>query len=116
MRHRVFANHLDGDVHQVTNDAVDFAADVANLGELGCFNLDERRFRESRQTTRYLGFADTRRADHQNVLRRDLAAQRLVDLHAAPAIAQRNGDGTLGLILADDVFVQFLDDFSGGHL
>ena len=56
------------------------------------------------------------RADHQDVLRRDFAAQRLVDLDAAPAVTQRDRDGTLGLVLADDVLVQFLDDFPGCHL
>ena len=38
-----------------------------------------------------------------------------VDLHAAPAIAQRDGDGALGRALPDDVLVELLDDFAGGH-
>ncbi|WZB73429.1 hypothetical protein WJ968_26735 [Achromobacter xylosoxidans] len=46
----------------------------------------------------------------------DLVAQRLGYLLAAPAVAQRDGDGALGAILADDVFVEFGDDFSGRHV
>ena len=86
LRHRLFAGHLDGDIHEVTNDAVDLAADVADLGELGCLDLDKRRFRQLGQAPRYFGLADTGRADHQDVLWRDFAAQRFVDLHPAPAI------------------------------
>ena len=40
-----------------------------------------------------------------------------VRLHllAAPAITQGNGDGTLGLMLANDVLVEFADNFLGRH-
>src|SRR5690606_31057204 len=90
--HGFLADHLDGDVHEIPDDAVDLAANVADLGELGCLDLDERRAREPREPTRNLGLADAGRADHQDVLRRDLAAQWLVHLHAAPAVPQRDGD------------------------
>ena len=56
-----------------------------------------------------------RRPDHEDVLRRDFLAQRLLDLHAPPAIAQRNGDGALGGVLADDVLVQLRDDLAGSQ-
>ena len=36
-------------------------------------------------------------------------------LHAAPAVAQRDRDGALGRVLADDVAVEFLHDFARGH-
>jgi hypothetical protein len=52
----------------------------------------------------------------QDILGRNLAAQRFVDLDAAPAVAQRNGDSALGFVLPDDVLVQFLDDLAGCHL
>ena len=107
---------LIDDVHEVANDAVDLATDIADLGELGGLHLDERRLREAREAPRYFGLADAGRTDHQNVLRRDFASERLIDLHAPPAIPERDGDRALGLVLADDVLVQFLDDFSGGHL
>ena len=38
------------------------------------------------------------------------------DLQAPPAVAQGNGHSSLGFVLADDVFVQFLNNFSGSHL
>ena len=39
----------------------------------------------------------------------------LVDLLAAPAVAQRDRDGALGVALADDVAVELGDDLLGGH-
>ena len=106
---------LDGDVDQVADDRVDVAADVADLGELGRLDLDERRVGEPRQPARDLGLADAGRADHQDVLRRDLLAQRLGDLLAAPAVAQRDRDRALGRVLADDVLVELGDDLLRGQ-
>ena len=94
------------------DDRVDVAADVADLGELRRLDLHERRVRELREPARDLGLADAGRADHQDVLRRDLVAQRLVDLHAAPAVAQRDRDRALGVVLADDVLVELVDDLA----
>ena len=108
------ARHLHGDFDQVLDDGVDVAADVAHLGELGGFDFHERRVRELRQTARDLGLAAAGGTDHEDVLGRDLLAQRIVDLHAAPAIAQRDGHGALGGVLADDVLVEFGDDFACG--
>jgi hypothetical protein len=56
------------------------------------------------------------RANHQNILGRYFTAQRFVYQHAAPAVSEGDRDCALGLVLANDVFVQFLDDFSGCHL
>ncbi len=116
LRHLVLARHLDGDVHQIADDAVDFAPDVSHLGEFRRLDLDKRRPCQFRQASGDLGLADTGRTDHQDILRRDFAAKWLVDLHTSPAIAKGDRDSAFGVILADDVLVQFLDDFSGGHL
>src|SRR6185503_12509811 len=113
--HGFLARHLDGHVDQVAHDRVDVAADVADLREFRRLDLDERRVRELREPARDLGLADAGRPDHQDVLRRDLAAQRLLDLRAAPTVAQRNGHGTLRVVLADDVLVELLDDFARRH-
>ena len=110
LRHLLLARHLDGDVGQILDDRVDVAADVADLGELGGLDLDERRVGQPRQAARDLGLAARRRADHQDVLRRDFLAQRLLDLHAPPAVAQRDGHRALGGVLADDVLVELRDD------
>jgi hypothetical protein len=45
-----------------------------------------------------------------------ISARRPLDLHAAPAVAQRDRDRALGGVLADDVLVEFLDDLARGHL
>ena len=113
--HLAFAGHLDRDVHEILDDRVHLAPDVADLGELRRLDLDERRVREPREPAGDLGLADAGRPDHQDVLGRDLGAQPLLDLHAPPAVAQRDGDGALGRALADDVLVEFLDDLAGGH-
>src|SRR5690606_24179611 len=63
-----------------------------------------------------LGLAHAGRPYHQDVLRRDLVAQRLRHLRATPAIAQGDGDRTLGAGLADDVLVEFRNDFGRSHL
>ncbi len=112
----LFARHLHRDFRQFLDDRVHLAADVADLGELGRLDLHEGGFGQSCQAPRDLGLAAAGGADHQDVLRRDLVAQRLVDLHATPAVAQRDGHGTLGGLLADDVLVQLLDDLARRHL
>ena len=88
--HLLLAGHLHRDVGEFLDDRVDVAADVADLGELGGLDLDERRVGELGEAPRDLGLADAGRADHEDVLGRDLLAQRLLDLHAAPAVAQRD--------------------------
>ena len=100
----MFDRHFD----QIANDRFDIAADITDFGEFGGFDFDERRIGEFGQTTRDFGFTDAGRADHQNIFRRDFIAQLFVELHAAPAIAQRDGDGALGLILADDMLIEFV--------
>ena len=56
------ARLLDRDLDQVADDRVDVAADVADLGELGRLDLDERRVGEPRQAARDLGLAHAGRA------------------------------------------------------
>ena len=112
---RLLARHLDGHVDEIAHDGVDVAADVTHFGELRSFHLDERGVCELGEPPRDLGLADAGGADHENILRRDLAAQRLLDLRAAPAIAQRDRDRALCTLLADDVPVQLLDDLARRH-
>ena len=65
----------DRDLDEVADDLLDVAADIADLGELGGLDLDERRAGELRQPARDLGLADAGRPDHQDVLRQHLLAQ-----------------------------------------
>ena len=101
---------------QVAGDLLDVAADIADLGELGRLDLDERRVGQLRQPAADLGLAATGRADHQDVLGRHLVAQLGAEPLAPPAIAQRHGDRALGLGLADDVLVERGDDGLGGEM
>jgi hypothetical protein len=114
-RHRVLTRHLHGHVDEVAHNRVDVASDIADLGELRRLDLDERRVRELSEPACDLGLADSGRADHQNVLRRDLAAQRLGDLRAPPTVAQRDRDRALRVGLANDVLVELLDDLARRH-
>ena len=113
--HFAGAGLLDADVDQVADDGIDIAPDVADFGELGRFDLDKRCVGQLGQAARDLGLADAGRADHQDVLRRDLLAQRLGDLQAAPAVTQRDRHRTLRSSLPDDVLVQLVDDFLRRH-
>ena len=110
------AGERDGNLDQVAHDLLDVAADIADLGELGGFDLEERRAGEPRQAARDLGLADAGRPDHQNIFRQHFLAQFVVELQAAPAVAQSNGDGALGVVLADDEAVEFGNDFARGEV
>ena len=109
---RGLAQHGDAGLDQVARDAFDVAADIADLGELGRLHLQERRLRQLRQPARDLGLAAAGGADHQDVLGDDLLAHRLRQLLAAPAVAQRDRDRALGVVLADDEAVEFGDDLA----
>ena len=85
--HCLFTGHLDGDLHQIADDRVNLAADIADLRELGGLHLDERRPRQAGQPARDLGLAHAGRPDHENVLRRDLGSEALGNLLAPPAIS-----------------------------
>ena len=109
---QLLARHVDGDLDQVAHDLLDVAADIADLGELGGLDLEERRLGELGQPAGDLGLADAGGADHQDVLRQHLLAHAVVELLAPPAVAQRDGDRALGVVLADDVAVELGDDFA----
>ena len=110
--HALLAHHANGGFNKIPHDGLDVAADVADLRELRRLNLDERRLDELREAAGNLSLADAGRADHEDVLRDDLVLHGAGELAAAPAVAQGDGDGALGLILPDDVFVELLHDLA----
>ena len=112
----LFAHHVDGDVHQVADHRLDVASDITDLGELAGFDLQERGVRELRQPPGQFGLADTRRPDHEDVLRHDLVGHVGVELLTPDAVAQRDGDGAFGVGLPDDVLIEFADDFARRQL
>ena len=111
-----FARQRDGDFHQVADDLLNVAADIADLGEFGGLDLQKRRAGQPRQPARDLGLADAGRADHQDIFRQHFLAQLVVELEAPPAVPQRNGDRALGVVLADDEAVEFGNDFARGEV
>ena len=115
LRPHLLLDQPDAGLGEVADDAFDVAADVADFGELGGFDLDERRADELRQPAGDLGFADAGGADQDDVLRRDVLAEVGRELLASPAVADRDRDGLLGGVLPDDVLVEFGDDLPGGH-
>jgi hypothetical protein len=102
----------DRDLDEVAHDLLDVAADIADLGELGRFHLQERCVREPGEPPRDLGLSDAGRADHQDVLRQHLFTQGAGQLLPPPAVAQRDRDGALGIGLADDETIEFGNDFT----
>src|SRR5690606_13325403 len=82
-------------------------ADVADFGELGGLDLDERRICEFGQAPGDFGLSDTGGADHEDVLRHHFFAQLLVELLPAPPVPERDRDRPLRLALSDDVTVEF---------
>ena len=106
------ADQEDRGLDEIAHDLLDVAADIADLGELGRFDLDEGRARELGEAARDLGLADPGRPDHQDVLRQHLLAQLVVELEPPPAVAQRDRDRALGVGLADDEAIELGDDFA----
>ena len=100
---------------QVAADLLDVAADIADLGELGRLDLDERRVGQLRQPPADLGLAAAGGADHQDVLGRHFLAKLGAQLLAPPAVAKRDRDRALGVVLADDMLVERGDDRLGGQ-
>ena len=65
-----------------------------------------------REPARDLRLADAGRADQDDVVGRDLVADRVGRALPAPAIAQRDRDGLLRVGLADDVAIELGDDLA----
>src|SRR6185437_11947320 len=105
-------HHVDRALDEIAHHRLDVAADVADLGELGGLDLYERRAGELGETPRDLGLADAGRPDEDDVVGRDLLADRLGRALAAPPVAEGDGDGLLRLGLADDVAIELGGDLA----
>ena len=97
---------------RVANHGLDVAAHVADFGELRSLDFQERRVGKLRQTAGNFSFAHAGGPDHDDVLGDDFFGELRRQLLAAHAIAQGNGHGALGVLLADDVLVEFGDNFA----
>jgi hypothetical protein len=112
---RLFTGQLVRHIGEVADDRLHVLADIADLGELGRLDLHERRVRQRGEAPRDLGLADAGGTDHQDVFRCHFFAHAWFQLHAPPAAAQCYRHGALGVVLADDVAVEFVDDFTGSE-
>ena len=110
------AHQVHGPLDEVADHALNIAAEIAHLGVLGRFHLDERGAYQVRQSPGDLGLSHAGRAAHDDVFRGDLAGDLLGKLLPPPAVADGDGDGPLGVILADDVAVQLGDDLAGRQM
>ncbi len=106
----LFLDHADGVGDEVADHLFDVAADVADFGVFRRFDLDEGCADEFGQAAGDFCFTDTGRADEEDVLGDDFILHFFAQAFAAPAVAQGNGDGFLGVPLAYDIFIQFRHD------
>src|SRR5579883_1215468 len=115
----LFFDHRDRGLEKITDDLLDVAADIANLGEFRRLDFQERRARKLGEAPRNLGLAAAGRPNHQNVFWQDLLAHYALEAQPAPAVAQGDRDGAFGFLLADDEPVKLGDDLARrkvGHL
>jgi hypothetical protein len=110
------SHHIDRDIHQVANHGFDVAAHVADLGKLAGFHLQKWRIGQLREAARDLRLSDSGWPNHQNVLGHDLFGHFGREFLTADAIAQGDGNGALGVGLADHVLVQLAHDFARRQL
>ena len=105
-------DHTDRQFRDVADDGFHITPDVPHLGELGGFDFQKGSLRQLRQSSRNFSLADTSRADHDDVLRHDLFANVRAQLLPSPTVTQRDGHHALGVLLADDIAIQFLHDLA----
>src|SRR6478735_874553 len=110
-----------GSLDELEEDVLDILADVAGLGQRRGVRDREGDVEHPRQGLREVGLASTGRPDHQDVGLRDLdhvvlrlAADGLeAGLDALVVVVDRDGEGLLGVLLADHVGVEELEDLAG---
>ena len=71
----VLAGGVDRGINQIADDLLNIAANITNFGELRGFNLDKRRFGQTRQAAADFGFTNTSGPDHQDVFGINLITQ-----------------------------------------
>ena len=103
-----------GGLQQLEDDVLDVFADVARLGQRRRVDDREGDGEELGQRLREQRLAGAGRADQQDVRLGELdvvaAARLLLDLDALVVVVDRDRELLLGLLLADDVFVEELLD------
>ena len=108
-----FLDDVSRQFDEVSNHALDVAAHIAHFREFAGFDLDEGAFRELGQASCDLGLPHAGGAYHDDVLGRHVLRHLGRQLLSAPAVSERNRHRSFGVMLADDVAVEFLDDSYG---
>jgi hypothetical protein len=111
----LLADHADRGLDEVADDLFHVAADIADFCELGGFDLEERRLGEAGEAPGDLPSCRRRSGRSSGCSSAVISLRRFSGAAAAPAVAQGNGDGALGTVLADNVAIEFRDDFAGGE-
>ena len=111
--HLFLAHEADGALDEVAHHALHVPAHVTDFGVLGGFDLDEGRLDQLCEPAGDLRFAHARRPLHDDVFGSDLLPVRFGKLAAAIAVAQGDRHRALGLVLPDDIFIQFVYDLFG---
>ena len=101
---------------KVARDLLDVAADIADFGELGRLDLYKGCISQLCEAPADLGLAAAGGADHQDVLRRHFIAQLGRQSLPPPAVAKRDRNGALGVLLPDDMFVESGDNRLGSEV
>ena len=107
-----FLDQRNPDLHEIPDDLLDVAPDIADLGEFGRLHLQEGGAREAREAAGDFRFAAAGGADHEDVLGQDLVAHGALELQAPPAVAQGDGHRALGVLLPDNVAVELGNDLA----
>jgi hypothetical protein len=81
------SNHVDGTLDEIAHHGLDVAPDVSDFGELRRFDLHERRAGEFGQTAGDLCLSDAGWPDENDVVGRDLLADRFRRALPPPPVA-----------------------------
>lgn len=116
----VFFDSLDvyyfyGGIGQIVNNRIYFFIDVVYFGEFGCFNFDEWCICQFSQMMGDFSFIDIGWVDYQDIFWGYFMAQLFVELYVMLVVMQSNCYRMFGVVLVDDVFIQFVDDFVWGY-
>ena len=106
-------DHAHGKLCKIPDYRFHVAAYIADLCKFRSLDLDKRSIVQLCKPSRYLGLAYTGAAYHDYVFWQDLFLQVRREHLPPPPIPHCDCDRFLRLLLTDDIFVQFFDDFSG---
>src|SRR5271155_3928990 len=111
-----FTDHINRGFDEIADHGFHVAADVADFGVFRGFHFDEGETCQAREAAGDFRLADASGADHQNIFRQNIFGELGWKFLPADPIAQSDGYGFFGEILADDIFIQLDDDFARGKL